>query len=134
MGVSFFVAYFDGEVLVSDPGAIRHHYLWGRFWLDLITTIPFELIILGAMKLEDSESTTARFISLMRLLRLVSCQGLLPCTLQEHRPVMPPLPAAPAGASKEAQFIACRACGMCCTILTQSVTAVMLSVVPAGAA
>ena len=42
-----------------------------RFWIDLLTTIPFELIILRATGLDGSEGTTARYISMLRLLKLV---------------------------------------------------------------
>jgi hypothetical protein len=42
-----------------------------RFVLDLLTTIPFELIILRSCGLDSSGGTTARYISLLRLLKLV---------------------------------------------------------------
>jgi hypothetical protein len=41
-----------------------------RFWIDLLTTIPFELVVISACGSSIDEKT-ARFISLLRLLKLV---------------------------------------------------------------
>jgi hypothetical protein len=38
--------------------------------VDLLTTIPFDWIVLGAMGLQQSSSTQAWYISLLRLLRI----------------------------------------------------------------
>lgn len=46
------------------------HYARTRLPLDLLTTIPFDWIVLGAMGLQQSNSTTAWYISLLRLLRV----------------------------------------------------------------
>jgi hypothetical protein len=46
MAATCFVAVYDNENLVTDLRAIRAHYLAGRFWLDVVTTVP---VSAGAM-------------------------------------------------------------------------------------
>ena len=96
MAATFFVAVFDNENLVTDLRAIRASYLAGKFWLDLLTTIPFEILVLAACGLQDSDTTTARDISLLRLLKLVGgaggCTGVPAGGRQVHT-----LPAVPSG-------------------------------------
>jgi hypothetical protein len=40
MVLSCFVAVHDNENLVTDLPSIRAHYLAGRLWIDLATTVP----------------------------------------------------------------------------------------------
>jgi hypothetical protein len=76
MAATCFVAVYDNENLVTDLRAIRAHYLGGKFCLDLLTTIPFEMVVLAACGLSESPTTTARYISLLRLLKLVGRAAL----------------------------------------------------------
>jgi hypothetical protein len=56
---------------VTDRAAIAANYArGGRLWLDLATTIPFDWVVLLATGLNKSASVRARYISLLRLLRL----------------------------------------------------------------
>ncbi|WIA36270.1 hypothetical protein OEZ86_007599 [Tetradesmus obliquus] len=71
LGLNFFVAHYDthGD-LVTDLPSIAAQYMKGRLWADLVTTIPFDWIVLGALGLQRSNSITAWYVSLLRLLRL----------------------------------------------------------------
>jgi hypothetical protein len=65
------VAYHDEDGnLITDRAAIARHYAQWRLWVDLGTTIPFDWIVLAATGLQRSKTTRARYISLLRLLRL----------------------------------------------------------------
>ncbi len=64
-------AFACAQVLVDDLPSIRRNYLRSMFVVDLLTTIPFENVVLAAVALEDSEGATARYIGLLRLLKLV---------------------------------------------------------------
>ncbi|GBF99926.1 hypothetical protein Rsub_12619 [Raphidocelis subcapitata] len=69
--LNFFLAYHDEDGnLVTDRGAIASHYCRSRLWLDLATTVPFDWVVLIATGLNSSDTVTARYISLLRLLRL----------------------------------------------------------------
>ncbi|KAF8054945.1 AKT1 [Scenedesmus sp. PABB004] len=68
--LNFFVAYYEDGELVTDLPSIARHYARWRLWVDLVTTIPFDWIVLGAMGLQQSNNTTAWYVSLLRLLRL----------------------------------------------------------------
>eukprot|EP00878_Enallax_costatus_P040712 GHUV01047065.1.p1 GENE.GHUV01047065.1~~GHUV01047065.1.p1 ORF type:complete len:324 (+),score=64.85 GHUV01047065.1:636-1607(+) len=68
--LNFCVAYYEDGELVTDWRRIAGHYARWRLWVDLATTIPFDWIVLGAMGLQDSNNTTAWYVSLLRLLRL----------------------------------------------------------------
>ena len=72
MVVTFYVAVYEGEKLVTGLHDIRQHYLAGRFWLDLLTTIPIDLLVMAACGLEQSTDPRARYISMLGLLKLVS--------------------------------------------------------------
>ena len=65
------MAYHDEDGnLVTDRAAIARHYCHWRLWVDLGTTIPFDWIGLAAAGLQREKTTKARYISLLRLLRL----------------------------------------------------------------
>uniref|UniRef100_A0A383WLL7 Ion transport domain-containing protein n=1 Tax=Tetradesmus obliquus TaxID=3088 RepID=A0A383WLL7_TETOB len=70
--LNFCVAYHaeDGELVTDLPSIARHYAASGRLWADLATTIPFDWIVLEVMGLQESNSTLAWYISLLRLLRL----------------------------------------------------------------
>jgi hypothetical protein len=71
------VAYHDEHgYLVTDHASIARHYAEWRLWVDLATTVPFDWIVLGAMGLQAEKTPTARYISLLRLLRLGRCYRL----------------------------------------------------------
>jgi hypothetical protein len=71
------VAYHDEHgSLVTDHASIARHYAEWRLWVDLATTVPFDWIVLGAMGLQAEKTQTARYISLLRLLRLGRCYRL----------------------------------------------------------
>ncbi|KAF6266101.1 hypothetical protein COO60DRAFT_1697459 [Scenedesmus sp. NREL 46B-D3] len=71
LGLNFVVAYYDthGD-LVTDLRSIAAQYMKGRLWADVVTTVPFDWMVLGAMGLQRSNSTAAWYVSLLRLLRL----------------------------------------------------------------
>lgn len=60
------VAYHDecGELVVSRR-SIALHYARQRLWLDLLTTLPFDWIVLGALGLQDSNSELAWCVRLL---------------------------------------------------------------------
>ena len=70
--LNFFVAFYDDDgVLVSAlPLIARRYCASGRLWLDLVTTIPFDWIVLAALGLQSSNSTLAWYVSMLRLLHL----------------------------------------------------------------
>eukprot|EP00775_Hariotina_reticulata_P006152 gene6152-6389_t len=69
--LNFFVAFYDdnGE-LVTDLPSIARHYAQTRLWADLVTTIPFDWVVLACLGLQESDGVTAWYVSLLRLLRL----------------------------------------------------------------
>ncbi|KAI8469642.1 MAG: hypothetical protein J3K34DRAFT_276757 [Monoraphidium minutum] len=68
---NFFVAYHDADgLLVVDRRRIAANYARVRLWVDLATTIPFDWIVLGVMGLRESDTVEARYISMLRLIRL----------------------------------------------------------------
>ena len=72
IGLNFFVAYHDDNgVLVAElPLIARRYARCGRLWLDLVTTVPFDWIVLGALGLQSSNSQLAWYVSMLRLLHL----------------------------------------------------------------
>jgi hypothetical protein len=56
-----------------------------RFWLDLLTTIPFEIVVIAACGSGLDEKAT-RFVSLLRLLKLVGHAAPRCCGLWPQRP------------------------------------------------
>lgn len=68
--LNFRVAYYEDAMLVVDFPSIAKHYAQTRLVPDLLTTIPFDWIVLGAMGLQQSNSQLAWYISMLRLLRL----------------------------------------------------------------
>jgi hypothetical protein len=65
------VAYYDEDnVLVTSRRLIAANYLRSTFWLDLLTTVPFDWIVLLACGMNQEATVTARYIGLLRLLRL----------------------------------------------------------------
>jgi hypothetical protein len=58
--------------MISDLPSIRARYLRGRFWVDLLTTVPWDCLALAAAgEAVGRTDTTARYIALLRLLRMV---------------------------------------------------------------
>ncbi|GBF99143.1 potassium channel [Raphidocelis subcapitata] len=70
IGLSFFVGYYDKGRLVVDRAAIVRDYLSFRLWWDLLTTLPWDAIVLAGAGLMGSESAKARYIALLGLLKL----------------------------------------------------------------
>lgn len=70
IGISFFLAYYQDGVLITDPVVIRKTYVSWRFWWDILTTVPFDNIILAAVGLDDQHSRTGMYLALTGLLKL----------------------------------------------------------------
>jgi hypothetical protein len=69
--LSFFVGYYDRGLLVVDRRAIVRSYASFRLWWDLLTTLPWDAIVLAGAGLAGSQGPAARYISLLGLLKLV---------------------------------------------------------------
>lgn len=61
--------------MISDLPSIRARYLRGRFWLDLLSTVPWDCLVLAATGEAARTNTTARYIALLRLIRMVGPRG-----------------------------------------------------------
>ena len=70
--VSFYTTYNENGVYVTDRNKIREHYIHTWFPLDLIATIPFDLILMPFL-----DATTLRWVRFSRLLRLAKFGKLL---------------------------------------------------------
>jgi hypothetical protein len=60
---------------VVDRRAIACNYLAFRFWWDVLTTLPWDAIVLAGLGLVGSEGAKARYIALLGLLKLVGGRG-----------------------------------------------------------
>ena len=58
---------------IYDSKMIAKNYLKGRFWIDLISIIPFEL----AAKFVDAENKSFRVFSCMKLIRILRLGRLI---------------------------------------------------------
>jgi hypothetical protein len=80
--VNFRTMYVDPktDLMIEDPRKISKNYVQGRFWIDLVASIPFEVF---AVFLENDDGTTGnettlkifgmlKLVRLMRLGRMVS--------------------------------------------------------------
>ena len=63
--------YNERDDLVTDRRLIAKNYLRCMFWVDLIGVFPFYLIALAATGEMGNDSDLARYLSLLRLFRLV---------------------------------------------------------------
>lgn len=71
--INFRSCYVDSRTdeLVEDPSKIAKNYIKGRFWVDLVASLNFDLIV-GPFISDDSSAVTDIFgmLKLVRLLRL----------------------------------------------------------------
>lgn len=78
MVLAFRTAYFDvHNTVVWDKWAIAKHYLRGQFFIDLVSTVPFDLIIGWASGDDPTESSLLRSTKLLRALRLIRLLRLM---------------------------------------------------------
>lgn len=71
--LSFFVGFHNqAGVYENQPRAIAIHYLKGWFTLDLLSSVPFDLIVRSALS-----GSGLRSIKLLRILRLIRLLKLL---------------------------------------------------------
>lgn len=75
--LSFNTAYYDQEILITDRGDIARHYLRFRFWFDIIALLPFDYAIIEGIWPPCFTSHTARYVSLLKLLRLLRMYRVL---------------------------------------------------------
>jgi len=61
--LTFFTAIQTRQTLITDKATIAKHYFKGWFWIDFITSIPFQLV-------EKMESSNVDDLSNSKLLRL----------------------------------------------------------------
>ncbi|DAZ99631.1 TPA: hypothetical protein N0F65_001868 [Lagenidium giganteum] len=75
--LNFFTTFVDDTGMeVVDPKEIRRHYLRGSFFVDMISTVPFDYIIESLTNVEDTTNSyrslkLIRTVKLVKLLRLV---------------------------------------------------------------
>lgn len=71
--MKFFLAYSDPEEgMVKDHKRIAIHYLRKIFWVDLLTTVPIESIVSGALGYHyATDDPKALYLGLIRWLKLV---------------------------------------------------------------
>jgi len=75
----FFVAYpspTDPTFMIKSPSAIRHQYVAGWFWIDIISVLPIDMVCIFIQKNElemgsFSGVRNLRVVKLLRLLRLL---------------------------------------------------------------
>eukprot|EP00775_Hariotina_reticulata_P004102 gene4102-4348_t len=69
--VSFLVGFYDSSgLLVMTQPAVLMHYIKHHFLLDLVTTVPIDVIVLAALNLPGDETIAGRDIALLGLLRM----------------------------------------------------------------
>ena len=76
---NFCLAYYDDETgnLVTQHSSIAKRYVThGSFWIDLIGVFPFYAIALACAGEMGSNSTTAQYLALLRLARMVRLHRL----------------------------------------------------------
>ena len=56
---------------MCKPRTIALHYVKGRLWWDLLTTLPYDDIVLAGLGLRGQDTVLARYIGLLGLLKLV---------------------------------------------------------------
>lgn len=72
MLITFNLAYYDeADYLVTDRKRIAKRYFRLMFWVDLLGVFPFYLVALAATGEMGQDTTKARYLSLLRLFRLV---------------------------------------------------------------
>lgn len=68
--VNFRTPYLNGNELVTDPRIIKKHYLKKWFALDLITTIPWDMVLLALLHENPKYAGLILSVRLIRVLRL----------------------------------------------------------------
>ena len=70
--LGFRVTYRDSHTNeeITKPSKIRMNYLKGAFWLDLISTIPFDIIIEAVEKGTGDNFAALSMVKLSRVLRI----------------------------------------------------------------
>jgi hypothetical protein len=63
---------------VTDRKKMAMRYLRLRFWVDVAALIPFDMIIIAAAFPPCTDSRTARYWSILQLLRMVLCKPCAP--------------------------------------------------------
>lgn len=62
----------QGE-LIREPAAITRHYMAFWFWVDVVATIPFDVLLTAAADMSQGTLTVLGFLKTPRLLRLGRC-------------------------------------------------------------
>ncbi|MBF0145911.1 MAG: cyclic nucleotide-binding domain-containing protein [Magnetococcales bacterium] len=75
--ILFHTPFFKDHELITDPAIIRRTYLGTRFILDLVATIPWDLILLLTLPAEQEYSVLISWVRLFRMLRLTRVPGLI---------------------------------------------------------
>ncbi|KAF5827675.1 hypothetical protein DUNSADRAFT_262 [Dunaliella salina] len=92
--LKFFLAYKDenNKCIITDNRAIAWQYLTSNFWLDLVVSIPVEPIVSGAMGFTVRDTDLAKFIGLLRWLRIGRMYHIFEvfATIQ-HKQILPPV-------------------------------------------
>lgn len=65
-----------GEI-ITDPKQIAKNYVAGRFWIDLISTIPFEELVIIFIKMEDKDLKKFVLLSCLKLIRVLRLSRLI---------------------------------------------------------
>ena len=70
--INFRSCYVDSRTdeLVEDPKKIARNYIKGRFWVDLIASLNFDLII-GPFLDKDESSAVTDIFGMLKLVRLL---------------------------------------------------------------
>ncbi|MBF0109368.1 MAG: ion transporter [Magnetococcales bacterium] len=92
--ILFRTPFFKGHELISDPVAIRRHYLKNRCLLDIIATIPWDFVmwsILPADLIHAEVIIWLRMLRLLRLFRVPSIVADLPATPWSMRSTWKPI-------------------------------------------
>ena len=87
--ICFSTAYYHSGTLVVTRGKIAKNYLFGWFWVDMISTFPFSWFLTGVFSNENQQLTMYnstsfvkavrifRFLKILRLLRLTKLKRIL---------------------------------------------------------
>jgi hypothetical protein len=90
--VNFFTGYWDvsqGEVIV-DVAAIRKHYLHGWFIVDVLSSIPVEMITSGHTSQATNDVALLKILRLLKMFRLVRLLHLKALKDLEYQGYLPP--------------------------------------------
>lgn len=75
--VNFNLAYYnDREELIYDRKQIARHYVRTRLWKDIVGVFPFYAVLLAATGQMGSDSETSQYLSLVRLVRMITLHRL----------------------------------------------------------